>query len=81
MYDVVIIGGGIGGLSCAYSLIKNNNDLKILIIDKGKTLEKRTCPASNTNKCCKCKICSITTGITGAMGLIVAKHINKDIMK
>ena len=66
MYDVIIIGGGIGGLSCAYSLIKNNNDLKILIIDKGKTLEKRTCPASNTNKCCKCKICSITTGIAGA---------------
>ena len=66
MYDVVIIGGGIGGLSCAYSLIKNNSDLNILIVDKGKSLEKRKCPASNNNKCCKCKICSITTGIAGA---------------
>lgn len=66
MYDVVIIGGGIGGLSCAYSLIKNNSNLSILIVDKGKPLEKRKCPASNNNKCCKCKICSITTGIAGA---------------
>ena len=66
MYDVVIIGGGIGGLSCAYSLIKNNSNLNILIVDKGKSLEKRKCPASNNNKCCKCKICSITTGIAGA---------------
>ncbi len=66
MYDVVIIGGGIGGLSCAYSLIKNNSNLSILIVDKGKSLEKRKCPASNNNKCCKCKICSITTGIAGA---------------
>lgn len=68
MYDVVIIGGGIGGLSCAYSLIKNNSSLSILIVDKGKPLEKRKCPASNNNnnKCCKCKICSITTGIAGA---------------
>ena len=38
MYDVVIIGGGIGGLSCAYSLIKNNSNLSILIVDKGKPL-------------------------------------------
>ena len=60
---------------------KNNSNLSILIVDKGKPLEKRKCPASNNNKCCKCKICSITTGIAGAMGLIVAKHINKDIMK
>ena len=66
MYDAVIIGGGIGGLSCAYSLIKNNPNLSILIVDKGKSLEKRKCPASNNNKCCKCKICSITTGIAGA---------------
>ena len=24
-YDVIIIGGGIGGLCCAYQLIKNNS--------------------------------------------------------
>lgn len=66
MYDTIIIGGGIGGLSCAYSIVKNKSDSKVLIIDKGKSLENRKCPASNNNKCCKCKICSITTGIAGA---------------
>lgn len=66
MYDTIIIGGGIGGLSCAYSIVKNNSNSKVLIVDKGKSLEKRKCPASNNNKCCKCKICSITTGIAGA---------------
>lgn len=66
MYDVIIIGGGIGGLSCTYTLIKNNSKLNILIVDKGKSLENRKCPASHYNKCSKCKICSITTGIAGA---------------
>ena len=32
-YDVAIIGGGIGGLMCAYRLIEKNSDLKIILFD------------------------------------------------
>lgn len=33
-YDVVIIGAGIFGLATAYHILKNNDDLKVLVIDK-----------------------------------------------
>ena len=36
MYDVVIVGAGPAGLFSAYELIKNNKNLRIMLIDKGK---------------------------------------------
>lgn len=67
-YDVVIIGGGIGGLCSAYKLIKNNylRSIKIAILDKGHSLHHRICPAQKTGQCVHCKVCSITTGFAGA---------------
>lgn len=65
-YDVVIIGGGIGGLMAAYRLRKFSPDLKIAIVEKGNALEDRFCPASKDKKCAHCKICSITNGFAGA---------------
>ena len=54
-YDVVIIGGGIGGLMCAYRLCEENPALKIVILERGKSLEERSCPilAGKVNKCVK----------------------------
>lgn len=66
IYDLIIIGGGIGGLCTAYKLISNKKELKIAIIEKGHSLEKRKCPASQNQRCIKCKSCSITSGIAGA---------------
>ena len=40
-YDVVIVGGGIGGLMTAYGLIKKSPFLKIAVIEKGKELNER----------------------------------------
>ena len=65
-YDVAIIGGGIGGLMAAYRLIVNNKELKIIVIEKGKNLQDRKCPASNGNKCIHCNVCSITSGFAGS---------------
>ena len=66
LYDVVIIGGGIGGLMAAYRLRKNQPDMKIAVTELGNTLEKRVCPVGKSNKCIHCKICSITSGYAGA---------------
>lgn len=66
IYDVAIIGGGIGGLMTAYRLITTNNELKIILIDSGKPLDKRVCPASQGNQCVHCRTCAITNGMAGA---------------
>lgn len=65
-YDVAIIGGGIGGLMTAYRLITTNNALKIVLIDSGKPLDKRVCPASKGQPCVHCQTCAITNGMAGA---------------
>ncbi|MDK2965165.1 MULTISPECIES: NAD(P)/FAD-dependent oxidoreductase [Lacrimispora] len=65
-YDVIIIGAGPSGIFCAYELIEKKPDLKILMIEKGRPIEKRTCPKRTTKVCVGCKPCSITTGFAGA---------------
>ena len=66
IYDVAIIGGGIGGLMTAYRLKQNNPELSVAIFERGTTLENRKCPASSEQKCLHCKTCSITSGYAGA---------------
>lgn len=66
MYDIAIIGGGIGGIMAAYRAKQNSPNSKIVIIEKGMALQKRHCPAGRKNKCVHCKICSITSGYAGA---------------
>ena len=65
-FDVIIIGAGPSGIFCAYELIRQKPDLKVLMIEKGRPIEKRTCPKRTTRTCVGCKPCSITTGFAGA---------------
>jgi uncharacterized FAD-dependent dehydrogenase len=65
-YDVIIIGAGPSGIFCAYELAQKKPDLKILMIEKGRPIEKRICPKRTTKTCVGCKPCSITTGFAGA---------------
>lgn len=65
-FDVIIIGAGPGGIFCAYELLDKKKDLKVLLLEKGRSIEKRQCPKRTTNRCVGCKPCSITTGFAGA---------------
>lgn len=65
-YDVIIIGAGPSGIFCAYELMSGRPDMKILMLEKGRSIEKRSCPKRKTGKCMGCQPCSITTGFAGA---------------
>lgn len=66
IYDVIIIGAGPAGIFTALEVTKLNSELSVLIIDKGRNIEKRTCPARKTGKCVNCNPCAITFGWSGA---------------
>lgn len=66
-YDVIIVGAGPAGLFCAYELIENNPNLKIIMLDKGHLVENRVCPMNKFKTECKnCNPCSILSGYGGA---------------
>ena len=65
-FDVIIIGAGPGGIFCAYELANENKNLNILLVEKGRSIEKRNCPKRITKQCVGCNPCSITTGFAGA---------------
>ena len=65
-YDVIMIGAGPSAIFCAYELKRNKPDMKVLMIEKGRRIERRACPKRNTKVCVGCKPCSITTGFAGA---------------
>lgn len=66
-YDLIVVGAGPSGIFLCHELKKANNKLRILLIDQGKAVEKRTCPVAKGGKCVKCKpFCHITNGFSGA---------------
>ena len=68
MYDLIIVGAGPAGIFTALELLRKScNPHKILLIEKGKPVEKRHCPKDKTGVCVNCKpTCAITTGFSGA---------------
>lgn len=57
----------------AYRLKRLDNNLKIIIVDKGNELDKRICPAAKGNSCTHCRICAITSGVAGSGAFSDAK--------
>lgn len=66
-YDVIIVGGGPAGIFTALEIMKKSPKIKVLLLEKGNNIEKRNCPINKTtDKCVKCKPCSIVNGWGGA---------------
>jgi uncharacterized FAD-dependent dehydrogenase len=67
-YDVIIVGAGASGIFTSYELSKINPNLKILMIEKGHSLEKRICPIDGykIKSCIQCPVCNIMNGYGGA---------------
>ncbi len=74
-YDVVIIGGGIGGLMAAYRFA--DTDKKGFLLEKGADLKDRKCPivTGKVDKCIMCKPCSIMAGLAGAGAFSDGKYV------
>jgi uncharacterized protein len=65
-YDVAIVGAGPAGVFTALEIAALKPELSVLIVDKGKNIEKRICPERITGKCANCSPCNITFGWSGA---------------
>ena len=64
---MVIVGAGPAGIFTALEMLKKGSKKKIVIVEKGQSVEKRRCPKSQTGHCMNCKpYCHITTGFSGA---------------
>ncbi len=65
--DILIVGAGPAGIFTAYELIVKGSKKKIMLVEKGASIEHRACPKIKTQKCMNCKpYCHITTGFSGA---------------
>lgn len=65
MYDVIVVGSGPAGIFAAVELTRLGK-FKILVLEKGPALEKRTCPERTSGQCIHCKPCRVTSGWGGA---------------
>ena len=66
-YDLIIVGAGPAGIFTAVELLRHGSKKKMLLVEKGKPVEKRHCPKAEIGHCVNCRpTCAITTGFSGA---------------
>src|SRR5574344_1502437 len=67
MYDVAIIGAGPTGTFTALERVKLRPDWKVILVEKGKRIEKRKCfLREGKRECVHCKTCGLLCGWGGA---------------
>lgn len=65
-YDVVVIGAGPAGIFTALEISVKKPGTRVLIVDTGREILRRVCPARKTGRCVQCKPCAIVHGWSGA---------------
>lgn len=64
-FDVIVAGSGPAGIFTVLELLQRNSNLNIVMLEKGKDIDQRACPARHA-QCVSCTPCAITTGWGGA---------------
>ncbi|HNS51896.1 MAG TPA: NAD(P)/FAD-dependent oxidoreductase [Anaerolineae bacterium] len=65
LYDVIIVGAGPAGIFAALELTQAARP-RVLMLDKGPSLDKRHCPSREQGRCMKCSTCNLMTGWGGS---------------
>ncbi|HBP38465.1 MAG TPA: FAD-dependent oxidoreductase, partial [Clostridiales bacterium] len=68
IYDVILVGGGVGGIFAAYELLKCRPQLRVALLEQGQEIRQRSCPILDKKaaSCISCPICAIMRGFGGA---------------
>jgi uncharacterized protein len=86
-YNVIIVGSGPSGIFAALELLKHRQEAKIMIIEKGRDIDKRICPMKTREiSCAACPECSLLSGWGGAGAysdgkLTISPHIGGSLAK
>ena len=72
-YDLIIVGAGPAGIFTAVELLRHGSKKKILLVEKGKPVEKRHCPKAEVGHCVNCRPTCAITGVPDPIRGMVVK--------
>ena len=72
-FDMIVIGAGPAGIFAALEFTEKKPQAKVLIVDTGRAISSRACPARNGGQCRHCDPCAIVHGWAGAGAFSVGK--------